>query len=90
MKGVWLQAFLFIMSLFESKKIFKDRQHLRSALYRLGTLDQNQLEIVCEALAKELDDNGLSAQELIDVTRELRNKGLISEIDKEKILGLIN
>lgn len=78
------------MPIFESKKVFKDRQHLRSALYHLGTLDQKQLDIVYQALSKELDDNGISAQELIEVARDLRNKNLISEVDKEKILSLIN
>ncbi len=78
------------MPIFESKKIFKDHQHLRSALYNLGTLDQKQLEVVYAALVKELDDGGITAYELTEAARSLRNKGLISEVDKEKILGLIN
>jgi len=76
------------MSLFSSEKIFTTHEQLRAALYHLGTLDQKQLDVVYAALIKEFDDNGLTAQEIKDVVRRLRNEGLISEIDKEKIIKL--
>jgi CRP-like cAMP-binding protein len=71
------------------EKIFTTHQQIKDALYRIDTLDQRQREAVFEALAKELDDGGVTREELIRVVGELRNKGLISEIDKENIIKLI-
>lgn len=76
--------------MFSSKKIFTTSQQLKTALFRISSLNQQQRSIVYEALIKELDDNGISAEELKRVTRELRLKGEISEIDQQNLLQLIN
>jgi coenzyme F420-reducing hydrogenase gamma subunit len=77
------------MGLFTSNKIFKTRQQIKDALYKVKTLDYRQQPNVYEALVKELDDGGVSAEEIRKVVRELREKGEISEIDKNSLLGLI-
>jgi len=77
------------MGFFDSPKIFKTHEQIRKALFLITSLDQKQKEIVYEALAGELDDNGVSAEEIKRGVRELRAKGLISEIDKASLLKLI-
>lgn len=78
------------MGLFDSPKIFKTHEQIRKALFQLASLDQRQKEIVYNALVKELDDDGVSVEELKKVVRELRASGLISEIDKKNLLELVN
>lgn len=78
------------MGFFDSPKIFKTHEQIKTALFKLASLDQRQREVVYNALAKELDDGGVSVEELKKVVRELRLKGEISEIDKENLLKLIN
>lgn len=78
------------MGLFDSPKIFTTREQIKTALFKLASLDQHQREVVYNALAKELDDSGVSVEELKKVVKELRLKGEISEIDKANLLKLIN
>lgn len=73
-----------------SKKIFTTSEQLKTALFGISSLNQQQRSIVYEALSKEFDDNGISAEELKRVARELRLKGEISEIDQQNLLQLIN
>jgi Mg2+/Co2+ transporter CorB len=40
-------------------------------------------------LIKELDDGGVTAEEIKKVVRQLREKGEISEIDRDNLLSLI-
>ncbi|MDX9893146.1 MAG: hypothetical protein RB292_01890 [Patescibacteria group bacterium] len=78
------------MPLFSSNKIFKTSQQIKDALYQIKSLDYRQRPNVFEALVKELDDGGVTKEEIIRVVGELRAKGEISEIDKRHLLGLIN
>jgi len=77
------------MGLFSSKKVFKTSQQIRDVLFQLKSLDYRQQPTVYNALIKELDDGGVSKEEIIRVIGELREKGEISEIDKNNLLELI-
>lgn len=77
------------MGFWDSKKIFKTRQQIKDALFQLKSLDYRQRPVVYEALIKELDDSGVSTEEIKRVVRELRKKGEISAIDEQSLLGLI-
>ncbi len=78
------------MSLFSSNKIFSTSQQIKDALYQIKSLDYRQRPNVFEALVKELDDGGVTKEEIIRVVRELRAKGEISETDKQNLLDLVN
>ncbi len=78
------------MGLFSSKKIFTSSQQIKDALFRIKSLDYRQKPSVYEALIRELDDGGVTKEEIIRVVRELREKGEISEIDRKNLLELIN
>ena len=77
------------MGLFSSKKILKTSQQIKDALFQIKSLDYRERPAVYQAFIKELDDGGVSQEELKKVIRELRNNGEISEIDKENLLELI-
>lgn len=77
------------MPLFPSKKVFQTSQQIKDALFQIKSLDYRQRPTVLEALIKELNDGGVSAEELKKVIRELRERGEISEIDKANLLALI-
>lgn len=77
------------MGLFSSRKVFKTKQQIRDALFQIKSLDYRQQPSVFEALIKELDDGGVSTEELKKVIRELRNNGEISEIDQQNLSQLI-
>jgi len=78
------------MGLFgSSKKVFKTRQQIKDALYKVKTLDYRQKPNVYEALVKELDDGGVSPEEIRRVVSELRLSGEISEVDKSNLLSLM-
>ncbi len=77
------------MGWFSSKKIFKTSQQIKDALYQLKTLDYRERPNVMAELIKELDDGGVSKEELIRVVRELRAKGEISELDQADLLSLV-
>lgn len=72
----------------DSKKIFKTREEIQKALYRIPTLDYKERPRVYEALVKELDNGGVTREELRRVVRELRKGRVISEIDARNILAL--
>lgn len=76
------------MGLFSSNKVFKTRQQIKDALYQVKSLDYRERPNVYSALIKELDDGGVSKEEIRRVVRELREKGEISEIDKKGLLRL--
>ena len=78
------------MGWFSSKKIFNTSGQIKDALFRLQSLDSHQRQSVFSALSKELDDNGVSAEEIKRVAAELRAKNEISEIDKNELLKLIS
>ena len=78
------------MGFFSSIKIFKTKQKIRESLYRIVSLDPQERETVFRAFVKELDDGGVSSEEIIRVVRELRLGGKISEIDKKNLLDLIH
>ena len=78
------------MGFFTSKKVFKTSQQIKDALFQIKSLDYRERPTVYEALVKELDDGGVSAEEIKRVVRELRADGEISEIDKESLLKLID
>ena len=72
----------------DSKKIFTTSQQLKAALFRVSSLDESQRVAVFEALRPELDDNGISTEELTRVLRKLRLDGKISDIDRRNLLQL--
>lgn len=77
------------MGLFSSKKVFKTSQQIKDALYQIKTLDYRERPTVYSALVKELDDGGVSKEEIKRIVRELREDKQISEIDKKNLLKLI-
>jgi len=77
------------MGFFSSKKIFKTSQQIKDVLFQLPSLDFRQRETILTALIKELDDGGVSEEEIKRVVKELRAKGEISEVDKESLLKSI-
>ena len=77
------------MGLFNSKKVFNTKQQIKDALFQVKTFDYRQKPAIYEAILKELDDGGVSPQELKDVITELHKKSEISEIDQENLLKLI-
>jgi len=76
------------MGLFSSKKVFKNRQQIKDALFRVKSLDYREKPSVYNALIKELDDGGVSKEEIRRVVLELRRDGEISEVDKDNLLKL--
>ena len=76
------------MGFFDSLKIFQTRQQIEEALYRVKSLDAHQREVVLAAFGKELDDNGVSVEEIKRVVRELHLKKVISDIDTKELLSL--
>ena len=76
------------MGFFTSEKILHTQEEIKKALFKIQTLDYQQRPIVFEALRKELDDGGVTTEELKRVVRELRRQAIISEIDKENLLQL--
>jgi hypothetical protein len=68
--------------------IFTTREQLHDALYQLKTLDQQQRELVANALQSQFDDGGISEEEFILVVRQLRKTYKISEIDERQLLAL--
>ncbi|MCL5795857.1 MAG: hypothetical protein M1338_05915, partial [Patescibacteria group bacterium] len=60
------------MGLWDSKKVFKTKQQIKDALFQIKTLDYRQKPVVYEALIKELDDGGVSEEEIKKVVKELR------------------
>ncbi|MBI5221754.1 MAG: hypothetical protein HY979_03045 [Candidatus Magasanikbacteria bacterium] len=77
------------MGFFTSKKIFNTRQQIKDALFKLKTIDYREKPNVYEALIKELDDGGVTSEEMKRVIRELREHNEISEIDKKYLLEII-
>lgn len=78
------------MGLFSSsKKVFKTRQEIKDALFQIGSLDYREKPKVFEVLVKELDDGGVSPEEIRRVVREMRQRKEISEIDKKNLLAMI-
>jgi len=78
------------MGLFGStKKVFKSRQEIKDALYKIQSLDYRERPKVLEVLIKELDDGGVSPEEIRRVVREMRERREISEVDKNNLLKLI-
>lgn len=75
--------------MFGSKKVFKTRQQIKDALYQVKSLDYRERPNVYMALVKELDDGGVTPEEIRRVVGELRKNGEISEIDKKNLLALI-
>lgn len=76
------------MGLFSSKKVFKNSQQIKDALFRIKSLDYRENPSVYSALVKELDDGGVSKEEIKRVVIELRAKGEISELDRDNLLKL--
>ncbi|MAF14331.1 MAG: hypothetical protein CMI53_05600 [Parcubacteria group bacterium] len=77
------------MALFSSNKIFKTKQQIKDALYQVKSLDYRQRPTVYNTLVKELDDGGVSKEEIKRVVSELRQREEISEVDKKNLLKLI-
>lgn len=77
------------MGLFSSKKVFTTQQQIKDTLYKIRSLDYQEKAKIFDALKKELDDGGVSAEELKEVVRKLRLSKEISEIDKKNLLELI-
>ena len=75
--------------MFGVKKVFKTKQQIKDALYQVKSLDYREKPNVYSALVKELDDGGVSKEEIKRVVRELRLNGDISEIDKNNLLKLV-
>ena len=79
------------MGLFSSsKKVFKTRQEVKDALFQIRSLDYREKPRVLEVLIKELDDGGVSPEEIRRVVSEMRQRGEISEVDKKNLLQLIH
>ena len=79
------------MGLFgSSKKVFKTRQEVKDALFQIKSLDYREKPRVLEVLIKELDDGGVSPEEIRRVVSEMRQRGEISEVDKKNLLQLIH
>lgn len=77
------------MGFFTSKKIFTSSQQIRKRLYEIKTLDYKERPKVYKALISQLDGGGVSAEELKLVIRQLRADYDISEIDRKKLLELL-
>jgi hypothetical protein len=78
------------MALFSSRKIFSSRDQIKKKLFEIKSLDYQQRPKVYEALIAQMDDGGVTEQELKLVLRELRQDLEISETDREHLLGLLS
>jgi Mg2+/Co2+ transporter CorB len=78
------------MALFNSPKIFPTRQKIKEALLKISSLDYRERDTVYRALSQELDDGGVSTEEIKRVVRELRHQKEISEIDRKNLLALLD
>lgn len=77
------------MALFSAKKAIKTSQQIKDALFQIKDLDYRARPTVYQALIKELADGGVGAEELKKVIGDLRQKGEISQVDKDNLLALI-
>ena len=77
------------MGLFKSKNVFSSRDEIRKKLFSIRSLDYRERPKVYEALMKELDDGGVTAEEIKLVVRHLREDKEISEIDRENLLQIL-
>lgn len=68
-------------------KVFKNKEEIRTALLEIESLDYKERPEVLEALIAELDDGGVTAQELKAVVLRLRKEFKISETDAKNILS---
>lgn len=77
------------MGFFDSPKIFDTAEQIHHALFQIKSLTEAERQKVMAALVNELDDGGVTTEELKKVVRDLRLKGEISEIDQKNLLNLI-
>lgn len=78
------------MGWFRSSTVFKTSKQLRQALFRINTLDYQQREHIYELLLRQLDDGGITSQELKETIRRLREQREISDIDRDNLLKLLD
>lgn len=78
------------MGLFTSKKIFSSSKQIHEALISVRSLDHRERSLVFENLKQELDDGGVTAAELKEVVRKLRQDKKISEIDRKNLLEFLD
>ncbi|MBI3291092.1 hypothetical protein HYZ76_02305 [Candidatus Falkowbacteria bacterium] len=77
------------MGFFTSKKVFRTSQQIKEALFKIESLDYQQRARVFEALVNELDDGGVTKEEVRLAILELRRNREISEVDQKNLLQLV-
>ena len=70
--------------------IFNTSEEIKKTLYHLSTLDAHQRDVVFKALVKQMDDGGVTQEELKKVIHQLRLSGEISEIDAHQLRELLS
>ena len=78
------------MGFFTSKKIFSSSQQIKDALISIRSLDHHERSLVFENLKQELDGGGVTAAELKEVVRKLRQDKKISEVDRKNLLEFLD
>lgn len=78
------------MGLFTSDtpKIFKNKEEIKKSILEIHSLDYKQRPIVMGALIAELDNGGVTRQELVKIIHELRKENVISDTDRDSLLHL--
>ena len=69
-------------------KVFKTKGEIHHALMHIQSLDYKQRPVVMGALIRELDNGGVTVQELKETIRQLRKSQTISETDQHELLHL--
>ena len=77
------------MGFFTSRKIFSTQRQIRQTLYKIKSLDYKERAKVFEVFKQDLDNGGVTTEELKESVRKLRLKKSISEIDKSNLLELL-
>lgn len=70
--------------------VFKGKDEIRRALAEIGSLQPKQRQLVFGALAKELDNGGVTELELKDIVSDLRRTNVLSETDAAALRNLLD
>lgn len=74
----------------DSPMVFKNKDDIRRALVGMSSLQPAQRQQVFGALAKELDNGGVTKLELKDIVSDLLRTQAISPTDAAALRGLLD
>ncbi len=72
-----------------TSNVFTTREEIRREILKIRSIDYTERDDVLEKFYKELDNGGVTREEIRRIVRELREDQEISEIDKKNLLKLL-